>query len=166
MTTSKSISYACDVNASANISSTDRQESLTEQLNRLEICVSNNRDDLLLIRSMIDQLRAISDFQVSLLINQSQVLREAHLLAQSLHVPTASVEIADPEYILIKGGPVEKFKELEQSVIETGRAGVNVRGITVDLSERTQAFMNTQRLAMLLLGRHLTIISITLVKAM
>ena len=110
VTTSKSISYACDVNARANSSSIDRIESLAEQLNRLEIRVSNNRDDILLIRSIIDQLRAISDSQVSLLTNQSQVLHEAHLLAQSLHVPTASVEIADPEYILIKGGPGEKNK--------------------------------------------------------
>ena len=102
MTTSKSISYACNVNARANSSSTDRIESLTEQLNRLEIRVSNNRDDLLLIRSIINQLRAISDSQVSLLTNQSHVLSEAHLLAQSLHVPTASVEIADPEYIFIE----------------------------------------------------------------
>ena len=46
VTTSRSISYACDVNASAASSSTDRLESLTEQLNRLEIRVSNNRDDL------------------------------------------------------------------------------------------------------------------------
>ena len=66
VTTSKSISYACDVNACAKSSSTDKIESLTEQLNRLEIRVSNNRDDLLLIRSIIVQLRTISDSQVSL----------------------------------------------------------------------------------------------------
>ena len=46
VTTSKSISYACDVNACAKSSSTDKIESLTEQLNQLEICVSNNRDDI------------------------------------------------------------------------------------------------------------------------
>ena len=71
------------------------------------------------------------------------MLRSAHLLAQSLHVPTASVEIADPEYILIVGGPGGKTKELEQPVIENGSAGVSVRGITVDFSECTQAFMST-----------------------
>ena len=61
VTTSRSISYACDVNAGAASSRTERLESITEQLNRLETRVSNNHDDILLVRGIIDQLRAISD---------------------------------------------------------------------------------------------------------
>ena len=112
---SRSTSYACDVNAGVASSSTERLESITEQLNRLETRVSNNRDDILLIRGIIDQLRAISDSQVSLLINQTQVLHGAFLLISSLHVPTAVVEITDPECSLSEGGPEGKIKEFNQS---------------------------------------------------
>ena len=113
MTTSNSISYACDVNARANSSITDRMDLLAERFNQLEIRLYSNRDDLLLMHSMIDQLRAMSDFQVSMLANQSQVLREAHQVAQSLHVPMASIEAADPEYTVIVGGPGDKVKGLD-----------------------------------------------------
>ena len=66
VSTSRSISNACDVNAGAALSSTERLESITEQLNRLETSVSSNCDDILLVRGIIDQLHAISDSQVSL----------------------------------------------------------------------------------------------------
>ena len=52
---------------------------------------------------------------MSLLTNQSQVLREAHMLTQSMHVPTASVETADPEHTVIVGDPGGKIKELERN---------------------------------------------------
>ena len=74
VTSSRSISHACDVNTGAASSTTARLESLTEKLNRLEIRVSNNHNDLLVIRGILDQLRVSSDSQVSLLINQSQIL--------------------------------------------------------------------------------------------
>ena len=112
---SRSISYACDVNAGAASSSTERLELITEQLNRLETRVSNNLDDILLIRGIIDQLRAISDSQVSLLINQSQVLHGVRLLILSLHVPTVVAEVADPGCSLSQGGPEEKIKEFNLS---------------------------------------------------
>ena len=67
LTTSNSISYACDLNARANSSITDRMDWLAERVNQLEVCMSSNRDDLLLMRSMIDQLCVMSDSQVLLL---------------------------------------------------------------------------------------------------
>ena len=143
MTTSNSISYACDFNAHATSSITDRMDLLAERFNQLEICMSSNRDDLLLMRSMIDQLCAMSDSQVSLLANQFQVLREAHQVAQSLHVPMASVEAADPEHTVIVGGPCDKVKGLEQTVIKNGSVGLGVRDIVVNLSERAQSSMST-----------------------
>ena len=134
VTTSRSISYACNVNAGAASSSTEKLESLTQQLNRLEIRVSNNCDNILLIRGIIDQLCAISDSQVSLLTNQSQVLLGVCPLVPSLHVPTAVVEIPDPECSLSKGGPEEKSKEFKQSIVKPGSANVSVRGVNADRS--------------------------------
>ena len=116
---------------------------LAECFNQLKIRMSSNRDDLLLMRTMIDQLCAMSDSQVSLLANQFQVLREAHQVAQSLHVPTASVEAADPEHTVIIGGPRDKVKGLEQTVIKNGSVGLGVRDIVVDLSEHAQSSMST-----------------------
>ena len=80
---------------------------------------------------------------MSLLINQSQVLRGVLPLTLSLHVPTAIVEIADPECILSEGGPGGEIKELEQFIIKPGSASVRVRGTAVNFSKRTQAFVNT-----------------------
>ena len=143
MTMSNSISYACNFDARAIFSITDRMDLLAERFNQLEIRMSSNRDDLLLMRSMIDQLHAMSDSQVSLLANQFQVLREAHQVAQSLHVPTASVEAADSGYTVIVGGPCDKVKGLEQTVIKNGSVGLGVRDIVVDLSKRAQSSMST-----------------------
>ena len=83
----------------------------------------------------------MSDSQVSLLANQFQVLPEAHQIAQSLHVPMASVEAADPENTVIVGGPGDKVKGLEQTVIKN--VGLGVRDIVVDLSEHAQSSMST-----------------------
>ena len=101
MTTSSSISYACDLNARANSSIIDRMDLLAERFNQLEVRMSSSRNNLLLMRSMIDQLCAMSDSQVLLLSKQFQVLREAHQIAQSLHVPTSSGEAADAEHTVI-----------------------------------------------------------------
>ena len=101
--------------------------------------MSNNHDDLLLIRGIIDQLCAISVSQVSLLVNQSKVLHGALPLISSLHVPTAVVEITDPECCLSEGGPEGKIKKVNQSIIKPGSANVSVRGGIADCSERTQA---------------------------
>ena len=147
VTASKSISYACDANARAITFTTDRMDSLTEPVDQLKVRVSSNRDNLLLIRSIIDQLCAISDSQVSLLTNQSQVLRETHLLAQSLHVPTTSVETADPEHPVIVGGPGGIITELEQTVIENGSAGVGASDISVDFSGSAQSSMSTPKVS-------------------
>ena len=81
-----------------------------------------------MVRGIIDQLRAITDSQVSLLINQSQVLHGGRPPIPSLHVPTAVVEIADPECSLSEGGPEGKIKEFKQSIAKPGSANVSVRG--------------------------------------
>ena len=69
-TTSNATSYACDLNARANSSISTRIDLLAERFNQLEICTSSNRDDLMLVCSMIDQFRATSDSQFSLLTKQ------------------------------------------------------------------------------------------------
>ena len=71
-TTSNATSYACDLNARTNSSISTRIDLLAERFNQLEIRTSSNRDDLMLLCSMIDQLRAMSDSQFSSLTNQLQ----------------------------------------------------------------------------------------------
>ena len=68
-----------------------------------------------MVRGIIDQLRAITDSQVSLLINQSQVLHGVRPLIPSLHVPSVVNKIADPGCSLSEGGPEGKIKEFNQS---------------------------------------------------
>ena len=78
-----------------------------------------------------------------LLSKQFQVLREAHQIAQSLHVPTSSVEAADAEHTVIVEGPCDKVKGLEQTVVTNGNVSLGFRDIVVDPSERAQSFMST-----------------------
>ena len=110
---SRSTSHACEINTCAASSNTARLESLTERLNILEMHVSNNPDDLLVIRGMLDNLHACSDSQLSFLINQSQILCGVSPLILSLQVPSASVEIADPKCSVSEGGPEGKTKEVK-----------------------------------------------------
>ena len=143
MTTSSSISYACDLNARANSSIIDRMDLLAKRFNQLEVRMSSSRNNLLLMRSMIDQLCAMSDSQVLLLSKQFQVLREAHQIAQSLHVPTSSGEAADAEHTVIVGDPCDKVKGLEQTVVTNGNVNLSFRDVVVDPCERVQMSMNT-----------------------
>ena len=119
----------------ANSSITDRMDLLAEHFNQLEIRTSSNCDDLMLMCSMIDQLRAMSDSQFSLLTKQFQVLHEAHQVAQSLHVSTSSVEAADAEHTVIIEGFCDKDKGLEQTIVTKANAGLAIRDMIVDLSE-------------------------------
>ena len=66
-TMSNATSYACDINARTNSSITTRIDSLAERFNQLEIRTTRNHDDIMLVCSMIDQLRATSDSQFSAL---------------------------------------------------------------------------------------------------
>ena len=76
-TTSNATSYACDLNAHTNSSISTRIDLLAERFNQLELRTFNNRDDIMLLCSMIDQLCATSDSQFSSLTNQLQVLSES-----------------------------------------------------------------------------------------
>ena len=78
-----------------------------------------------------------------MLAKQFQVLCEAHQVAQSLHVPTVSVEAAVPEHTVIVGGSCDKVKGLEQTIIKDGTVGLGFRDIVVNLSERAQSSMST-----------------------
>ena len=75
VTSSRSISHACDVNACAASSNTARLESLTDKINRLEAHISSIQDYLLLIKGILNNLCACSDSQLSFLIYQSQAVR-------------------------------------------------------------------------------------------
>ena len=66
----------------------------------------------MLVCSMIDQLCATSDSQFSLLTKQLHVLRESSNAAQSLHIPTSSVEAVDAEHTVIIEGLCVKVKGL------------------------------------------------------
>ena len=82
-----------------------------------EIHTSSNRDDLMLLCSMIDQLRATSDSQFSSLTNQLQVLSESSNTAQPPPIPTLSVEVVDAEHTVIIEGLRGKVKGLEQTIV-------------------------------------------------
>ena len=110
---SRSTSHACEINTCVVSSNNARLESLTDRLNCLEMRVFNNHDDLLVIRGILDNLRACSDSQLSFLINQSQILRGVSPLILSLPVPTAVVEIADPKCSVSEGVPDRKTKEIK-----------------------------------------------------
>ena len=138
--TSSFISYACDLNVRANSSSIDRVELLAECVNQLEVRMANNRDDLLLMRSMIDQFHAMSDSQVLLLSNQLQVLREAHQIAVSLHFPMSSGETANPEHTVIVEDPDGKVRGLVQTLVSKDNESLRFRGTVV---ERPQSSMST-----------------------
>ena len=64
-TTSNTTSYACDLNARTNSSISTRLDALAERFNQLEIRISSNPDDLMLVCNMIDKLRAISGGVIS-----------------------------------------------------------------------------------------------------
>ena len=78
-----------------------------------------------------------------LLSKQFQVLREAHQIAQSLHVPTSSVEAADAEHTVIIEGFCDKVKGVEQTIVTKGNAGLAFRDMIVDLSERVDSSLST-----------------------
>ena len=71
----------------------------------------------MLLCSMIDQLRAPSDFQFSSLTNQLQVLCESSNNAQPPSIPTLSVEVVDAEHTLIIEGLRGKVNGLEQTIV-------------------------------------------------
>ena len=75
MTLSSSTSRACEVNACTALPNTARLESFAERLNRVELRASDNHNNLLLIKDILDNLRACSDSQLSFFLNQSQILR-------------------------------------------------------------------------------------------
>ena len=70
----------------------------------MEMHASNNHDDLLLIRGILDNLRDCSDSQLSFLLNQSQILRGTSQLISSSQAPAVPVEITDPTRSAIEGG--------------------------------------------------------------
>ena len=91
-TTSIATSYACDINARTNSSITTRIDTLAERFNQLEIRTNRNHDDTMLVCSMIEQLRASSDSQFSLVTKQLQTLRQSPQVVQPLHSSTFPVE--------------------------------------------------------------------------
>ena len=97
----------------------------------------------MLVCGMIDQLRATSDSQFSSLTKQLQVLRESSKAAQSLHVPTSSVEAADTEHTVIIKGLCGKVKGLEQTIVTERNAVLGLRDMVVDLRERVDSSLST-----------------------
>ena len=102
----------------------------------MEMHASNNHDDLLLIRGILDNLRDCSDSQLSFLLNQSQILRGTSQLISSSQAPAVSVEITDPARSAIEGGSEGKSKEVNRLTAKAGSASVNVRGSNIDRSEQ------------------------------
>ena len=142
-TTSNATSYACDINAHTNSSITTRIDTLAERFNQLEIRTNRNRDDTMLVCSMIDQLQASSDSQFSLLTKQLQTLRQSPQVVQSLHVPPSLVEAADAEHTVIIEGLCGKVKGLEQTIVTERNALLGLRDKVVDLSECVDSSLST-----------------------
>ena len=92
---------------------------------------------------MIDQLRATSDSQFSLLTKQLKTLHQSPQVVQSLHVPTSSVEAADAEHTVIIEGLCGKVKGLEQTIVTERIAVLGLRDMVVDLSERVDSSLST-----------------------
>ena len=102
--------------------------------------MASKPDDLLLMRSMIDQFPAMLDSQVLILSNQLQVFREAHQIALSLHVPMLLGETANPEHTVIVEDPDRKVRGLAQTLGSKGNESLRFRGTVVECA---QSSMNT-----------------------
>ena len=98
----------------------------------MEMRASNNHDSLLLIRDILDNLRAS---QLSFLLNQSQILSGTSQLIPSSHVPIVSAEITVPKSGVTEGGSEEKPKEVKRLIAKAGSASAGVRGSNIDRSE-------------------------------
>ena len=142
-TTSNATSYACDLNARMNSSITSRIDSLAEGFNQLDIRTSRNRDDLMLVCGMVDQLRASSDAQFSILSKQLQVLPESSQAARSMEVPASRIEGTDTEHTMIIEGLCGKVKGLEQTIVTERNVVLGLRDMVVDLSERVDSSLST-----------------------
>ena len=111
--TSNATLYACDINARTNSSITTRLDSLAEKFNQLDIRTSRNHDDVMLVCGMIDELRARSDSQFSLLSKQIQTLLQSPRAEPMVHNPTSSAEAAEIEHTIIIEDLCGKVKGLE-----------------------------------------------------
>ena len=65
------------------------------------------------------------------------------MAAQSLHVPTSSVEAADVEHTVIIEGLCGKVKGLEQTIVTKHNAVLGLRDMVVDLSEPVDSSLST-----------------------
>ena len=104
----------------------------------MEMRVSNNHDGLLVIRDVLDNLRACSDSQLSFLLNQSQILHGAPQLIPSSHAPTVSTEITVSKSSVTEGGSEEKTKDVKRLIAKAGSASAGVRGSKTDRSEHVR----------------------------
>ena len=89
------------MNARTNSAISSRLDHLTERFNQLDQCRANNRDDLLSLRTLIDQLCTTSDTQFSSLKDQLQVLSES---SSTVPVPTSSAEVDEVEHTVVIEG--------------------------------------------------------------
>ena len=97
-TSSNATSYACDPNAQTNSTISTRLDQLAERYKQFDQRTSNNRNNLLSLCTLIDQLLATSETQLLSLTDQLQVLSDS---AHSVHptpIPTPSVEIVEVEH--------------------------------------------------------------------
>ena len=139
-TSANATSYACDLNAQTNSTILTRLDQLTERFNQLEQPTSNNRDDLLSLCTLIDELCSTSESQFSTLKDQLQVLSES---SNTVSVPTSSVEIVDVEHTVVIEGLRGKVKGLEQTMVTECNAVKGFRDMVVDLSECADSSLST-----------------------
>ena len=94
----------------------------------------------MLVCSMIEQLRASSDSQFSLVTKQLQTLRQSPQVVQPLHASTFPVEAVDDEHsVTIES----KVKGLERTIVTERNAVLGLRDMVVDLSERVDSSLST-----------------------
>ena len=97
----------------------------------------------MLVCGMIDQLRARSDSQFSLLSKQLQSLLQSPRVEPTLHNPTPSAEAADIKHTIIIEDPCGKVKGLERTIVTKRNAVLGLKDMVVDLSECIDSSLST-----------------------
>ena len=135
-TSSNATSYACDLNARTNSTILARLYQLTEKYNQQDQCMSNNRDDLLSLCSLIDKFCDSSKTQFLSLRDELQVLIDSSNTICLPSPPTSSVEVVETEHTVFIEGLCGKVKGLEQTIVTERNAVKDLCDMVADLWSR------------------------------
>ena len=97
----------------------------------------------MLVCGMIDQLRARSDSQFSVLSKQIQSLLLSPRTEPIVHNPTSSAEVVEDKHTVIIEDLCGKVKGLERTIITERNAVLGLKDMVIDLSERIDSSLST-----------------------